>query len=107
MSSILSAQNLQTLRRRNIGRRCPSLPAAPAAPVVLPRAPPNVFLPFIASPPYPCRPPRRDPHPVPRADPPPAADPPASRARHGGGATFRYGGWASPAPPPAPRRCRR
>src|SRR5947208_13689278 len=41
MSSILSAQNLHTLRRRNIGRRC----ACPFSPVflspALPRAPPD------------------------------------------------------------------
>src|SRR5438067_4389519 len=52
MSSILSAQNLHTLRRRNIGRRWPSFPCAPAAPPVLPRPPPPLpkllFPPFIA-----------------------------------------------------------
>src|SRR4030095_11820201 len=104
MSSILSEQNLPTLRRRNIGRRWPSLPCAPAA-VFLPRPPPEPrLLPFIACPPHRYRTDRRDRHPAHRADPRPAADPPADRARRGGGATFRCGGGAGGRPPPPPCR---
>src|SRR6188474_3712518 len=98
MSSILSEQNLHTLRRRNIGRRWPSLPCAPAT-VFLPRPPPEPrLLPFIACPPHRCRTDRRDRHPARRAAPRPAADPPAGRARRGGGATCRCGGRACARP---------
>src|SRR6186713_1959031 len=109
MSSILSEQNLQTFRRRNIGRRCaPSLPCCPAAPPVRPRPPPpppppNVLRPFIASPPHPCRTDRRGRHP-PRAVPHPAADPAATRGQHGVGAMSRHGGRACVRPLPAPRQ---
>ena len=96
MSSILSEQNLQTLRRRNIGRRWPSLPVAPRALPASPRPPPppllpppKLFLPFIACPPRPCRTDRRDRHRPRRAGLRPAADRPAGRARRGGGATSR------------------
>src|SRR6187455_2973627 len=107
MSSILSEQNLQTLRRRNIGRRwAPSLPCwfvvvLPVRPRP-PPPPPNVLRPFIASPPHPCRTDRRGRHP-PRAVPHPAADRLAGRERHAGGATSRYGGRARARPPPVPR----
>src|SRR3954470_22264768 len=84
MSSILSAQNLQTLRRRNIGRRWPSLPCCPPCPVVLPRPPPpELFLPFIV-PPRPCQTDRR--LPSRRAALHPADDRVAARARRGAGA---------------------
>src|SRR5688572_21896880 len=102
MSSILSEQNLQTLRRRNIGRRCPSLPCW-VVPLVLPRPPPKLFLPFIASPPRPCRSDRRDRHPARRAGLRPAGDPAASRAPRGGGASCRYDGSSFGRPRPAPR----
>src|SRR5688572_16625340 len=107
MSSILSAQNLQTLRRRNIGRRWPSFPAAPAA--GLPRPPPLLLLlpkllrPFIACPPRPCRTDRRDPHPARHAALRPAADPPAGRVRRGDAVRSRCGASASAPPRPAPR----
>src|SRR5688572_570695 len=109
MSSILSAQNLQTLRRRNIGRRWPSFPAAaPAAGFPRPPPPPLLLLPkllrpFIACPPRRCRTDRRDRHRARHADLRPAADPPAVRGRRGGAATSRCGGRASAPPPPAPR----
>src|SRR5688572_27688319 len=108
MSSILSEQNLQTLRRRNIGRRCaPSLPCwvvllLPARPRPPPLPPPNVLRPFIASPPHPYRTDRRGRHP-PRAVPHPAADPPAGHGRHAGGATYRCDGHAYVRPRPVPR----
>src|SRR5687768_13774851 len=102
MSSILSEQNLHTLRRRNIGRRWPSLPCAPV--VLLPRPPPDPFLPFIACPPRPCRSDRRDRHPVRRADLRRAGDPPAGRGRRGGGGTSPCDAPASARPRPVPRR---
>src|SRR5688572_33278628 len=93
MSSILSEQNLQTLRRRNIGRRWPSFPcAAPAAPV-RPRPPPPLLLPpppkllrppFIASPPGQGRSRRRGRHPARHAALHQVADPPAGRAPRAG-----------------------
>src|SRR5215203_5240144 len=106
MSSILSEQNLQTLRRRNIGRRwAPSFPCwvvvLPVRPRPPPPPPPNVLRPFIASPPHPCRTDRRGRHP-PHAVPHPAAVPAAVRGRHADGASFRHGGCAYVPPPPAP-----
>src|SRR4029450_4748800 len=56
MSSILSAQNLHTFRRRNIGRRWPSFPCWPPCPPALPRPPPP-------PPPSPPAPPSRPPCP--------------------------------------------
>src|SRR6187399_13834 len=109
MSSILSEQNLQTLRRRNIGRRCwPSLPCCPAAPAARPRPPPpppppNVFRPFIASPPRPCRTDHRGRRPLP-AVPRPAADPAAGHVPRAGGASTPYGVTSYVRRQPAPRR---
>src|SRR5687768_15502601 len=102
MSSILSEQNLHTLRRRNIGRRWPSLPCAPAA--LLPPPPPGPFLPFIACPPRPDLSDRRDRHPARRAGLRRAGDPAGAPARRGGGGTSRCGAPASARRRPAPRR---
>src|SRR5438552_533037 len=93
MSSILSAQNLQTLRRRNIGRRWPSLPCAPPCPPVLPRPPPPLpkllFPPFIAPTLHSNRIDRRGRRQCRRAVLHPADDPAAGHARSAGAATPR------------------
>src|SRR5918995_4656575 len=100
MSSILSEQNLQTLRRRNIGRRCWSFPCAPTA--GLPRPPPVVPLlpPFIADPPHRCHTDRPDPRRARHAVLHRAGAPAAGRGQHGGAGTFRCGGRPAAPPPP-------
>src|SRR5688572_12047738 len=114
MSSILSEQNLHTLRRRNIGRRCwPSLPVCPAAParprppllLPPPPPPPNVLRPFIACPPHRGRSDHRGRRPRRLAVLHPAADPRAAHVPYGGAVTSPCACRASARRPPGPRRC--
>src|SRR5437870_68837 len=103
MSSILSAQNLQTFRRRNIGRRCPPSFVAPAAGRPRPPPPPKLLRPFIAPSPASLQTDRRAPLHSHRAVLHPADGPAADRARRAGAATSRCAWCATVRPPVVPR----
>src|SRR2546425_6637394 len=104
MSSILSAQNLQIFRRRNIGRRWPpSLVAPPAAGRPRPPPPPKLLRPFIALPPAGLQNDPRARLRSRRAVLHPADGPAGDRARRAAAATSRCACYATGQRPAAPR----